>query len=467
MPMSMLPGERGILPGLAGQAVAASAAVLVALWPALLNGFPIVYDDTGLYIAQRHSLHAPFPAAYSIFVWATTKVLPLAFVPLLQACIAVYVVAVGFRTFLQSSPSMSLVLTGLLLALTQLPWLISWLTTDWLGGCGTLALITFWFSRHRWSDLPLLGIAMFAGFAATANLLVLTAVAGLLFAADCLHLRALPLGRKAIMVASAITISFAGTFAYNAVVNHKPALAMGSSARLFSKLVDKGLAHPYLAEQCGLGDTGACRLASEIRHYRGPEEFLWGSSARPALADRDNAWEDRSGRYAALATAIVASYPIESATAALQDAGALAGKLTLSDEGRDLIRHDAPDDAVNGRVRQLYPQNSATFLAARQQQGTLQFFYPAAFYVMITLLSYVGCAGALIAGYKLRQPRLVALAAVIALTLIISTLVHGVLSLPIPRYTVKGSWLATFATMVAMGMIVQARWLETHQGRVG
>lgn len=438
-----------------GSAIATVAAIALSIWPAVMNGFPIVYDDSNIYIAFRANLHAPFPIAYSSVIWILTRLVSLQLIPVIQGLCMVYVLVCSFRVFLQCSLVKAMGLSAILLSFTQLPWLVSWLTTDWLGGCGTLGLIAFWFSRDARSSVPLLAVVLFSATAATANVFVLgfTSIS-LLVAQYLCHETRQPI-QKAFALFSILLAVIVLLFAYNQRANGRATLAVGSSARLFSKLVDKGIAIPYLVEQCGSGNDEACRLSSEVQHFQSREDFLWGAPDRPSLADRDDAWMDRSGKYTSLNSRIMRSDLRATMLAMASDAAALATKLTLSDEGRDLIPHIVPDDAVAWRIRENYPTLVSAFNAARQQQGTLQSRFPATFYAVITILSYFGCFGALMLGWAHRLSKLTVLAAVVIATLVFSTLVHGGLSLPIPRYTVKVSWLAAFVSLVAFVTYLQ------------
>lgn len=437
--------RRRVLPTLA-----AAVAVGLGVAPAVLNGFPIVYDDSNIYIALRQSPHASWPVAYAIFVWVLASPFTLGSVPLFQSALVVAVATCAFRIFTDRALLAGLALSAVLMGLTQLPWLTSWLTADWLGGCGVLALIAGWFSRDRRLATGLLAVVLFSAVASTANLFVLAGAAATLAGVRLVGVRVAHPVWKAV-AATGVLLAAAGLLVvYNAAVNGRAQLAAGSSARLFAKLVDKGLAAPHLDWLCRGGDRATCRLLAEVRTYDGREQFLRGRPGRPALAERDDAWRDPTGRYGGLNAEIIRARPLAFARAVTSDAAALARELTLSDSGRDLIPHAAPDDWVARRIRENHPREAKAFYAARQQRGVLGAVFPTAFYAWVTVLSYAACAGVLVAAWIGGSRRLAALAGVVLTTLVISTFVHGGLALPIPRYTAKSSWLATFVVPVAL-----------------
>lgn len=431
----------------------AIAAWLICLWPCIVNGYPIVYDDDGTYLYFPGSRSGPYPAAYGIFIWALTRVLPLplALIPVFQAATFVYVLAFAFHVFAGCDLRKSLLLTIAVAALTQLPWLASWLTTDWLGGLGVLALFTFRFARPTRAANLLLFVLFFSAMAATSNLFVLMLAAPLLVLGAALTGDGLEWRRKTRPILLTLLFSFVSLFAYNIVISQKVALAMGSSARLFSKLVDKKVAQPYLAEQCRAGDANACRLSHRIAGYTEDEEFLWGDGHGPALVDQDDAWDDMDGQYQALDMAILRHDPLGAGVGALHDARTQARLLVLSDKGADLVAHGIADEpSLPSVFRHRYPGEYSRFEAALQQRHRITSYFPASFYAAATVFSYAGCLMAMAAAWWTGHRRLLLLAGMVTVTLILSTLVHGGLSLPIPRYTVKSSWLAMFVTWAAV-----------------
>jgi hypothetical protein len=112
-------------------AVPAAAASL--LWPALWNGYPIVFADTGTYLSQAIHQYAGWdrPVFYSVFMWplhATVTVWPVVVV---QALLAAWVLWLVCRVLI---PRMSrIAFVGVVIGLsicTWLPWLVCELMPD-------------------------------------------------------------------------------------------------------------------------------------------------------------------------------------------------------------------------------------------------------------------------------------------------------------------------------------------------
>ena len=176
----------------------------IAVSPAIYNGFPLVYDDTNVYIS---GIQIPqYPIFYTIFVRGLGDVINLEFVILAQACLTLYVIFFSLY-YLSNANTVRLIFLSstAILLFSQVPWLVSWLMPDLLGGLGSLCLITLLFSEkpvRRFDQAVLLFIALFSCLASTANVFVL-----LPFGAVCLIIRKLVLRRR--LPAKSLTLAAA------------------------------------------------------------------------------------------------------------------------------------------------------------------------------------------------------------------------------------------------------------------
>src|ERR1700733_8951933 len=103
------------------------------LWPAVWNGYPLVFADTGPYLRQAIHHYAGWdrPIFYSLFMFplhATVTVWPVVIV---QALIAAYILHLLCRVLLPALPTGVFVAGVAVLSLsTWLPWLVSELMPD-------------------------------------------------------------------------------------------------------------------------------------------------------------------------------------------------------------------------------------------------------------------------------------------------------------------------------------------------
>jgi hypothetical protein len=441
---------------LVGTGLLAILSVALGLTPSLINGFPVVYSDSNIYLGFPETIRAAFPPFYSFFVWLIASLFSLQFVVLAQSAVTAFLVGISFRIGASVSWLTALAATAAVLLVTQLPWLVSWITTEWVGGLGLISMIVACLPQAGRRTPVFFFAILVAALFATSNLLVMAPL-GLFLVWLRSRLFRLPTPTWLILSLLAVLItSVTLPVGLNAIVNGKATLAMGSSARLFSKLVDKDVAGPQLLHACRNGDHAACRIGAEVSQMTQREEFLWGDGDRDALADRMDAWNDRSGDFGRLAMQSILAHPIKTLAGGLEDALQLAMKLTLA-EGVELDAHSSEDKPVLRRIRKLYPDQTEQFLAAKQQRNDLKVYFPATAYAVITLISYGLFLSVLIFACWKRDPTALFLLIAAAAAMIVSILVQGGLSLPVPRYLVKTSWLATWAVIVAAFILFPRR----------
>ncbi|HEY0302576.1 MAG TPA: hypothetical protein VGC36_14620, partial [Rhizomicrobium sp.] len=128
---------------------AAMTAVLLA--PAVWNGFPIIFPDTGGYLTVAIT-GAPLPgrsALYGLFLRAG---IPLAFWPciILQCALMAWLLTVTLRVNgLGGRPWLTLCIVAALTVTTSLPWLAGQLMPDILFAASVLALYLLGFAHER------------------------------------------------------------------------------------------------------------------------------------------------------------------------------------------------------------------------------------------------------------------------------------------------------------------------------
>ena len=107
--------------------------VPLLLWPAILNGYPIVFSDTGTYLSQAIHRYVGWdrPVFYSLFMYALHLTLSTWPVVIAQAAIAVWVLDRTRAVFFPAVPRAWLWWVLLMLSLaTGMPWLAARLMPD-------------------------------------------------------------------------------------------------------------------------------------------------------------------------------------------------------------------------------------------------------------------------------------------------------------------------------------------------
>lgn len=440
---------------LSGLMVLLPLALASTIWPAWWNGFPIVYDDDTVYLSFPATIRAAMPQFYGMALADISSWGSLSDGILIQGVLTTYVLYLAIASFTRLRAHAVTVLLIVLVSLTQLPWLASQLTTDFLGALGLIAILTLAFrARRNFNDILLLAVVILSCIVATANIFVLLPLAIALTIARPL-LTGLDGGwSRWIGLAILIPSALLPPIQFNMDIHDRPVLAIGSSARLFNKLVDHGIAQRHLTNACTAGDHIACKIAPHVKSLTTREQFLWGSGKDDALADRLDAWNDRTGLFERWSMDALRANPGAAMDMVVRDAFLLSTQLTLSMASRDHVSHAASDDGVRYRIKTHHGDEMLAFLAARQQQNLLAADFPARIYVATTLLGYMGLVAAFILGIRKRDRWLIAFCGTTLVAILWSTLVHGGLSLPIPRYNVKASWLGVFAIMIVIARLV-------------
>ncbi|MCC6946231.1 MAG: hypothetical protein IT539_00555 [Bradyrhizobiaceae bacterium] len=231
-----------------------AAATLLLLLPAIWNGFPLLFYDTGAYLGRAFfdSLSPGRSAVYGFFLGAGRW--PYFWpVVLVQSFVAAWVVALCLRVHgLGDRPVLLPALFALFTAATSLPWLTGQLMPDAFAGLAVLALYLLAFRAEeltrpeRWL---LIALIAFSAASHNATLAVITLMLGLGVAAHLLrpHLVArLALTRIAIAAGASVILLLTANFAVTGRIVWTP----GGTAFVFSRLVQDGIVHRFLEDNC-------------------------------------------------------------------------------------------------------------------------------------------------------------------------------------------------------------------------
>src|ERR1700677_4737543 len=142
-----------------------SLCVLSLIWPALWNGYPIVFSDSGTYLSQAMHRYLGWdrPMFYSLFIFPLHLGLTTWPVILVQSCLMVLVLDLTRRAF-GVSRWWLLALTVFLAVTTPLPWVVSELMPDLFTPSLVLLLSLLVFSRsyfRPWQRIAMTALAAF------------------------------------------------------------------------------------------------------------------------------------------------------------------------------------------------------------------------------------------------------------------------------------------------------------------
>lgn len=415
-----------------------SASVLAVGWVALVNGFPVVYFDTGTYLRTAFEGYAPDarPVFYGILIrvcaaiWNSPWSVMVAQSLLVLGCLRI--AAFSF------APWRFIALLAILGVGTSLPWQTAHLIPDVFAATLLLSGVALVFDDDDgWSArrLFLAGVFLLSLLVHTSHLLI--AAGGLILLGGAavvtrqrswLRRGALPAG---LFVASLIALPLA-----NKAMTGEAYISKGGHAFLMANLVRWGVAQRYLEAHCADGlDSPFCAYLPDLQNEEIAQDYLW--HARSPL-ERLGGWEATSkATWDVLGPAVA------------QNAG-LTARSAIADTWRQLVAvrtgeeaYAYSDDLVAvQKIRQWFPLEYPRFAASLQQRGKLARVAAAMKWLHYAVL--VAALAWLVLGAKW-DPRLVGLVSL----LVVNAVVCGTLSIPDDRYQSRVAWLLVFAAMTA------------------
>ncbi|MBB6252881.1 hypothetical protein [Nitrospirillum iridis] len=424
-----------------------AGAMLLMLWPALLNGFPIVFFDTGGYI-ETAVLHKPVEGrslAYGLFLQATSLNWRTLWGPVVaQAALTLWLLhqlRAGLTPGGDPGRIATLALVLLLSLCTGMAWytaqLMPDLTVPWV-------VATLWLLAFRWDSLTWtsrLGIAavgllsllshmsgMALGIGLVGVLGLMKAIGGALRPRSWRALRLLP--PAALVAGSVMALPL-----LNGVVTGQATLTPGGPLFLFGSLLQQGHVRRLLDERCA-DDPHAYALCP-LRH-RLPttaDEFLWGGDSPLVTL---GGWQAMTPEAARLNAAVMRRYPIALALSSLQ-AGLEQFFRVQTGDGLDEY-HGGTREVMHLWLARLEP---AYLKADQQNEGPTPGMADLSNYLAVPL-AYVALAMlAALIPQAVRRRDGVALGALLFLwaALAGNALICGALSNPHDRYQNRLVWL--------------------------
>ncbi len=424
-------------------ALAVGCGALLLIWPALRNGYPLMFSDTGplLEMGLEPSIGWDKPWIYGPFLalcWRTTLWLPLA----AQALLVSWVLWLTQAALGGRQVRLHLALCAVLAVGSAAPWFTSLLMPDVFTPVAVLCLFVLAFGGDRLSRIELAGATVLGSVAVAAHL------AHLILAAGCIAALALVqwrpgwrslwrLWRPAVPLAAALAM----LLLTNAVGNRVLGISPYGSVFALARLVGDGPGRAYLDRACPDPKLRLC--AWQGRLSADSDEFLWHPQGP--------LWADGFGptrfapEAARLVPAIIAAYPLDT----LRGAAANTLRQLLRVQVGDTLVPDHLDIAVLPRLRPYLPAAEiARYQAALQPRGLFR-DAAAPFLIVHAVLLAAGAVGSvavMLRCWRTRRP-LAGLAAVVLTALLANAFATGALSGPHDRYQARLAWLVLLAPL--------------------
>lgn len=416
-----------------------AAALAIALWAPLFNGFPLVYWDTGTYLRSSFELTVPpdRPVFYSLWL-ASLRTLGASslWVPVVAQTAA----ALGLSAACLRAAGRPLWFLLPLALTSNGTWYWGQIMPDaWSGGVALcLGLLLSGAVNGRWSR-SLVWLCLVFSVAVhyshgLIGVLVMCAVGS--WAAATQQWAALR--RRWLSTALAVVTGFALVLVVNGTMTGRVFFSESASVFYTGRLIQSGLLQRFLKEQCGAGEAYAlCRHAEYFQNH-GAYDFLWDESASP-LYSHLGGWQEAGPRLAPLVRKALTAYPRENLVMAVE--GTFT-QLTLSGTGDGLQMPYGKGANVYKQIHDRLPGQFGAFQESRLQQARL--------WPIVSRLSKVYNLLAILA-LLLVVLRWRALAVALALFFASSAAVTGALSFPIQRMQGRLLWLLVLAALMVSG----------------
>ena len=429
---------------------------VIFMAPALINGFPLVYSDSGTYLVTAIIGRIPpdRPIYYSLFLlplhWRTNLWLPIA----AQAAITIAVLDIFLRRTCPALSRFQLALQLCCLAgLTSLPFFASQIMPDIFTPLMILSLCILIF---RPLDVTAgERLFLYAVFLASlcfhqANFLL--AIMTLVFALPCRWLfdggwnRIV---RQSLAPGSLLVLGMGLLLMPNYLVHHELVIARGNGIFLLAKLLDDGPGLDYLEAKCRIQRYSICSQVPAIRQHQEAVSsmqtststmtwFLW-SGPREAAGD----WDGLAPYASSVALTAILDEPGRFVLASLRG---FAHQLVLFGTGDGLVVY-GPNTLISLVLRNFFPSDvNQSYLTSLQQTGRLNLAIISDLHKMIVIISLL-LIMSLIVDVLRSERTLGAIASTLLFALIANAAITGALSDPIDRYQSRISGLVVVAAM--------------------
>ena len=432
---------------MAALSAVAGGALLLA-WPAFLNGYPLLFSDTGAFL---HQTLGPLmiwdkPWVYGpllhLFHWRETLWLPM-----LAQCLALsHLLWLSQRAVVgRATAARHLGLAAGAALLTAAPWSAALLMPDVLAPVLLLALFLLAFARAALTSAEAAWLHVLAALAIAAHLSHLPLAAALVALAAVLTRRPAPVLRAAAPLAAAVLV----LLFTNAVGHGRAALSPHGATFLLARLVADGTAARTVEARCPASGWYLCAWAGRLP--RNSDDFLWSPDSP---VNRDAAGAPRFLGGALLsdeARAIVAeTLRREPGRVALDAVGDALAQLGAAAVG-DTLPREALGGTLRDRVAGGFPAGElARFDAAAQARGALPGL-AAPFLAPHAPVLLAGAAALFWLLWRARRvPVRLAFGLCVAVGVGANGFATGALSGPHDRYGARLAWLVPFAAALLL-----------------
>ncbi|WP_428395708.1 hypothetical protein [Lichenicoccus sp.] len=427
------------------------ACIALLLWPALLNGYPLVFADSGTYLSQaiRHYLGWDRPAVYSVFLLITHWKLTNWSSVVVQAMMVLYGLDLLRRSFTPDVPRWLLLpMIAAFCLVTPLPWFVGQLMPDLFTSLLTLVIAVLVLRPESVSRVEIIGLALFAAWMTAShlsNVWIATGLAIILVPVRHLLLRGERLGWHGVRrVAAPIALAVFVLCTINLAAFRRFTISPFGNVFLLARLIYDGPGELTLQQDCPASGWRLCAYTDALpphpTRFPNSDYFLWQPHGPLAQLGGAKRLSTEAGQ---IILRTIREHPL-----AVTESGTYNFL-------RQLLRFKTGDGlhAWRGEVRPIiassFPARELrAFDLSLQSRGKvrvpawLQWLHDAGFWAGLAATLYC-----FVVALRERQP-LALLCAAVLLCLLGNAAVTGMLSGPHDRYQSRVIWLVWVTPML-------------------
>lgn len=404
---------------------------MILLWPAWINGYPLLFSDTNAFIAQSLKGHFVWDKPYFYGPTLIALHFKISLWPPLIAQALLVVNALWLLSLSLGRQTIAYLLMSctVLAIVSALPWFTSFLMPDIFSGITVVALYVLAFG-----DRLKTWVRVWAGLLAVLSIGV--HLTHLPIALACLVGAVLFSLKRALAVLVAIVCAFGLWITANGLAFKQYALSPHGSVFMLARLAADGHVEPVLQAQCDKQDWKLCNWKGRLP--ADSDDFLWKPDGP--------VWTYPGGPIALSPEAkdiireVLAHNPVGVGISAVQNTFAQMTKIRLGDTLTSIWL----DETVGKYLREYFPQEEyLRFKSSLQAQDKLigyatllNTFHLFAVIVGLALTIYLT-----IKAFRRGQKHLCALGLMVLLGLVANGVATGALSKPHDRYQTRMAWL--------------------------
>jgi hypothetical protein len=431
-----------------------AAALLLAL-PTIYNGFPFIFPDSADYLVFTPQLHrSPFYAPLITAVHLGLTPWPIV---ALQTLIAAHLLFLVMRTSaLGFEPRLYLMLNGLILGFTMLPWIVGQIMPDVFTPVMMLAIYLLGWRFRSLLRLERLYLALLLTGAIAVHVSHLAEAIGLaLLILAFLLVQGMPwreIVLRLTVIAAPIVAAALAFFAFFWVIHGIPAVSPAGPVFFMANLIEAGPARAHIAGACPAAGYRLCEVdplpstANELLWYSGVVERLGGFEGMRAEASQ-------------IVAATLGERPLEVAAVAISNSARQFVTVAPTGEYSRFLGITAISEIIDEKFG---GDTLRAYRESRQYTGRLPL-------TLLTLVVQAGLAvslalgaAVLVIGVRRRSAELLVPVIYVLACLAGNAALLGTLSGVFGRYQGRVSWL-----LLVVGALGVAQLVRERRARIG